>query len=263
MTRWQPSPFLQASAVIHAGAAAGLFLLPPAGRWPSAPWRPTTSPSRWPACCPAMALGPNITRLPAAAAARGEVVLSIDDGPDPDVHPKVLDQLAAANAHATFFASAAERPPIRHWHARSSPPATPSKTNSEHHWKRFSDPWPRPHGTRNQHRSGNADAHHRLRTALLPAAGRPAQPFPRPRADPPRAGASPRGPAAYDTRVGDPQRILARLGNGLAGGDILLLHDGNAARSPAGTAVILRGPATLAGEAPCRRAHAGNALSIA
>ena len=44
---------------------------------------------------------------------------------------------------------------------------------------------------------------------------------------------------AYDTRVGDPQRVLACLGDQLAGGDILLLHDGNAARSPAGQAVIL------------------------
>ncbi len=44
---------------------------------------------------------------------------------------------------------------------------------------------------------------------------------------------------AYDTRNGDPANVLARLTRGLAGGDILLLHDGNAARTPAGQAVIL------------------------
>jgi hypothetical protein len=44
---------------------------------------------------------------------------------------------------------------------------------------------------------------------------------------------------AYDTRNGDPASVLARLSKGLAGGDILLLHDGNAARTPAGQAVVI------------------------
>ena len=48
---------------------------------------------------------------------------------------------------------------------------------------------------------------------------------------------------AYDTRNGNPAQVLARLAgsgrNALAAGDILLLHDGNAARGPDGRPVIL------------------------
>jgi peptidoglycan-N-acetylglucosamine deacetylase len=44
---------------------------------------------------------------------------------------------------------------------------------------------------------------------------------------------------AFDTVSRDPKRVLARLTRGLAGGDILLLHDGHAARTARGTPVIL------------------------
>ena len=43
----------------------------------------------------------------------------------------------------------------------------------------------------------------------------------------------------FDTREGDPARVLARLTRNLAAGDILLLHDGHAALTPAGRPVIL------------------------
>jgi peptidoglycan-N-acetylglucosamine deacetylase len=47
----------------------------------------------------------------------------------------------------------------------------------------------------------------------------------------------------FDTVTGDPERVLRRLigadGASLAAGDILLLHDGNAARTADGQAVIL------------------------
>ena len=43
----------------------------------------------------------------------------------------------------------------------------------------------------------------------------------------------------FDTRERDPQRVLGRLTRALTAGDILLLHDGNAARSAAGRAVAL------------------------
>jgi peptidoglycan/xylan/chitin deacetylase (PgdA/CDA1 family) len=55
--------------------------------------------SRW--------LGPNLVRLPAAARARREVALTIDDGPDPEVTPRVLDALDALGLRATFFCIAA------------------------------------------------------------------------------------------------------------------------------------------------------------
>ncbi|MDH5539823.1 MAG: polysaccharide deacetylase family protein, partial [Rhizobacter sp.] len=43
----------------------------------------------------------------------------------------------------------------------------------------------------------------------------------------------------YDTVHGRPSRVLDRLTRRLGAGDILLLHDGNAARTPDGTPVVL------------------------
>lgn len=48
-------------------------------------------------------LGDNMLRLPRAAAERSEIALTFDDGPDPDVTPKVLDILDAHQAKASFF----------------------------------------------------------------------------------------------------------------------------------------------------------------
>jgi peptidoglycan/xylan/chitin deacetylase (PgdA/CDA1 family) len=60
-------------------------LLTAAGLWPrSDGWAPTSRGCR-------------------GRAARGEVAITIDDGPDPEVTPAVLDQLDAAGARATFF----------------------------------------------------------------------------------------------------------------------------------------------------------------
>ncbi|MDD2668900.1 polysaccharide deacetylase family protein [Zoogloea sp.] len=240
MARWQPSPFLRASAVIHAGAGAGLLL----------------APAHWPLAVGALAanhvvltlagllprnglLGPNITRLPADAAARGEIVLTIDDGPDPAVTPRVLDQLAAADARATFFCigrRAAAHPALaREIIARGHT----IENHSEHHWKRFSTLGPRRMA---QEISAAQDTLADI-TGTAPRYFRPPAGLRNPFLDPVLARLELRLATwtrrAYDTRVGDPQRVLACLGDQLAGGDILLLHDGNAARSPAGQAVIL------------------------
>ena len=43
----------------------------------------------------------------------------------------------------------------------------------------------------------------------------------------------------FDTRERDPRQVLQRLARGLAAGDILLLHDGNAARTAQGQPVVL------------------------
>jgi peptidoglycan-N-acetylglucosamine deacetylase len=43
----------------------------------------------------------------------------------------------------------------------------------------------------------------------------------------------------FDTRESNPDVVFNKLAKGLKGGDILLLHDGNAARTPEGIPVIL------------------------
>ncbi len=49
------------------------------------------------------ALGPNLVRLPERMADRGELSLTFDDGPDPEVTPAVLDLLERHGARASFF----------------------------------------------------------------------------------------------------------------------------------------------------------------
>ena len=81
----------------------------------------------------------------------------------------------------------------------------------------------------------------------------------------------------YDTVRRDPAQVLARLCEDLAAGDILLLHDGNAARTGAGQPVVLAvlpalleriaaaglRPATLADALPVRGETAAGALAPA
>ncbi|MBL8451511.1 MAG: polysaccharide deacetylase family protein [Zoogloea sp.] len=240
MARWRPSPTLQASALVHAGALAGVLLEP--GGWPAAAGALAANHVLLSAAglLPrSTLLGPNLTRLPAAAAARGEVVISIDDGPDPEVTPRVLDQLDDAGARASFFCigqhAAAHPGLVRDIVARGHR----IENHSEHHWKRFSTLGP----------SAMAREVAAAQASLTALSGRRPRYF--------RAPAGLRNPfldlvltrldlqlaswtrRAYDTRNGDPASVLARLTRGLAGGDILLLHDGNAARTPAGQAVIL------------------------
>src|SRR4051812_36678291 len=113
-THWHSTPLIRASLALHALAIVALIadrahwpwvvalvvadhlLVVGVGLWPR---------SRW--------LGPNWTRLPAASAARNEIALTIDDGPDPLVTPHVLAVLERYGARATFFCigEAAQRHP--------------------------------------------------------------------------------------------------------------------------------------------------------
>jgi peptidoglycan/xylan/chitin deacetylase (PgdA/CDA1 family) len=184
-------------------------------------------------------LGPNWSRLPADAAARHEVALTFDDGPDPEVTPTVLDILDRYGAQANFFCigEKAQRYPelcrdmVRRGHA--------VENHSQHHWWYFSLL-----GLRGMAREIEA-----ANDALAAITGQ------RPLFFRPTAGL--RSPLfdlvlshcrlrlaswtrrAFDTREGNADVVVARLSRDLKGGDILLLHDGNAARTAAGVPVIL------------------------
>jgi peptidoglycan/xylan/chitin deacetylase (PgdA/CDA1 family) len=184
-------------------------------------------------------LGRNITCLPPAAAQRGEVAITIDDGPDPEVTPQVLDILDRHQAKATFFCIgeiAARHPELcrdilRRGHAIEN-------HSMSHSWF-FSllGPW---------------SMHREVRDAqilLTEIGGQPPRFF--------RATAGLRNPEldpvlaccgltlctwskrGFDTRVGDADAVLASLTRNLKGGDILLLHDGSAARTAEGRPVVL------------------------
>ncbi len=228
---WPMPGFVKASVGVHLLAATAAFVAPPLAGWAlagiAANHLALVAAGLLPRCS---LLGPNLTRLDAAAAARGEIALTIDDGPDPQVTPALLDQLDALGIRATFFciAERAQRNPelTRRIAARGHS----VQNHSHHHRHDFSLSGPR------RIASEIAGA----QQILAELSGRAPVWF--------RAPAGLRNPfldpvlhrlglrlaswtrRGFDTRESDPQRVLARLTQRLAGGDILLLHDGHAAR---------------------------------
>jgi peptidoglycan/xylan/chitin deacetylase (PgdA/CDA1 family) len=178
-------------------------------------------------------------RLPPAAAARREVALTIDDGPDPEVTPAVLDLLDAHGARATFFCIAQ--------HAQAHPQLCREivrrghsvQNHSHQHRHNFSLLGLRGFGREIE---AAQDALSQV-TGELPRFFRaPAglrNPFLAPvlhRLDLQLVSWTRRG---FDTVRTDPARVLSRLTRQLAAGDILLLHDHNGARTSAGQPVVL------------------------
>ena len=240
MPAWRPSPTLKASFAIHAAAASALIIAPATWPWvlaalvlnhaviASAGLLPRTT-----------LLGPNLTRLPATAAARREIALTIDDGPDPEVTPHVLDLLDAFGAKATFFCIG--------WRARENPALCRAIVARGHQVENHGDSHSKAFATFGPGRM-KADIL-AGQTTLAQITGQTPRFF--------RATAGLRNPfldpvlhglgislaswtrRPYDTRCGDPDTVLRRLATGLAPGDILLMHDGHAARTPAGDPVIL------------------------
>jgi peptidoglycan/xylan/chitin deacetylase (PgdA/CDA1 family) len=240
LARWTPSPFLRGCLVLHA-VLLGWVVLQPA-QWPFAL-----------ALLVAMhlilstvglvprgtLLGPNITRLPPAAVARREVAITIDDGPDPAVTPAVLELLARHRVRATFFCIGERveahpdiaREIVRQGHA--------IENHTARHYYRFStfgsrrlareideaqDTIGRVTGRRPEFFRAPAGLRNPLLQPVLSQLGLRLASWTR------------RG---FDTVAGDAGLVVRRLLRGLAPGDILLLHDGRAARTADGTPVIL------------------------
>ena len=240
MTRpWTPSAALKASFVVHGGAALGVLAAPACWPWALGALAANHAVLTTAGLLPRSGLlGPNITRLPPAAAARGHVTLSFDDGPDPTLTPQVLDLLDAAGARASFFCIG--------WRARAHPALCSEiaarghqvENHGDAHSKVFSLYGPR------RMRADVAAA----QATLAEISGR-APRFFRPtaglrnlflepvlaRQDLRLASWTRRG---YDTREPSVDRVLQRLTRDLADGDILLLHDGHAARTGDGRPVI-------------------------
>jgi len=101
---WRPPPFIKLSAWWHAAGAITLIGSP--AWWPwvlgaiAANHVVLIAAALWPR---GRLIGANVTRLPAAAAARDEICLTFDDGPDPRITPQVLDMLDRYAAKASFF----------------------------------------------------------------------------------------------------------------------------------------------------------------
>ncbi len=100
--RWKPTLLIRASLLLHAAVAIFRIIQPAQWRWALfallANHALLTLTGLLPRCD---WLGSNWTRLPETK--RAEVALTIDDGPDPVVTPKVLDILDRHAVKATFF----------------------------------------------------------------------------------------------------------------------------------------------------------------
>ena len=238
--RWPAPLLLKASLACHLGAgtlalaqpalwpwalgavALDHALITAAGLWPRSTW-----------------LGANMLRLPPAAAARREIALTIDDGPDPAVTPAVLDLLDAHGARATFFCIARRaeqhaalcREIARRGHS--------VQNHSFDHAHTFSLRGPRAL-RRELIRAQDTLTHitgQRPRFFRAPAGLRNVFLAPALHAlDLQLVTWTRRG---FDTVRRDPADVLARLTRELAAGDILLLHDHHAAVSPNGRPVTL------------------------
>ncbi len=237
---WRPAPLVLVALVAHAAALVGVIVHP--ALWPWALGAVILShgllaaASLWPR---GQWLGPNLIRLPDAAIARGEVALTIDDGPDPDVTPAVLDLLDALGVQATFFCIGSRavaypdlcRAIVQRGHA--------VENHSARHRHHFSLLGPR--GYRRELQAGQAALS--AVTGCLPLFFRAPAGFRNPFLWPELARLNlclttwtRRG---FDTRERDPATVTRRLLHNLRAGDILLLHDGHAARTASGRPVIL------------------------
>lgn len=238
--RWSPPPLLYASAAVHLGAAATILARPSlwpwaltalganhlclagAGLWPRSQW-----------------LGPNWTRLPPRSGATARVAITIDDGPDPDVTPQVLSQLAEHRAQATFFCvgdrvarfADLAREIVDRGHA--------IENHTQRHRHTFSVMGPRGIGSEIARAQDNIFR----ATGSIPRFFRPPAGLRNPFLDPILARMQLRLASwtrrGFDTVNANADAVYQRLVHPLQDGDILLLHDGNAARSRSGRAVIL------------------------
>jgi peptidoglycan/xylan/chitin deacetylase (PgdA/CDA1 family) len=181
-------------------------------------------------------LGPNWTRLPAGA---GAVALTIDDGPDPDVTPAVLDLLARHGVRATFFCigeRVARYPELARRIAREGHEIG---NHTEHHRYVFSLFGPAAMRREIAQAQASISAVCQVLPRFFRAPAGLRNPFLQPclaQLDLQLASWTRRG---FDTVNPDAQVVLGRLTRNLAAGDILLLHDGCAARTCDGTPVIL------------------------
>ena len=238
--RWPWPPLLKVSAAWHVGAIGFAAAEPALWPWAAgavvADHALLVATGLWPR---SSGLGANLLRLPAAAAARGEVAITLDDGPDPEVTPRVLDLLDAHGARATFFCiarQAARHPGVcREIVARGHS----VQNHSDRHAHHFS-------------LLGPAALRRELQAAqdaLAAASGELPRYFRAPAGlrnvflapvlhalDLALVAWTRRG---FDTVRGDPRRVAARLTARLAAGDILLLHDRHSAIGPSGRPVVL------------------------
>jgi peptidoglycan/xylan/chitin deacetylase (PgdA/CDA1 family) len=239
-SRFHHSPFLQASIAAHAagvltvlavpssylGVGAGLLLnhalIGAAGLWPRS-----------------RLLGPNVVRLPLWTPDDRHLALTFDDGPDPDVTPRLLDLLDEAQARATFFCIGRRVDAHPRLAAEIQARGHALANHTHTHPNRFALLG----GSGIRREIENAQQALQAAAGVLPRFFRAPAGFRNPFLEPElhRLGLrlvswSRRG---FDTVTREAGRVVRRLERGLKPGDILLMHDGSSARDRQGRPVVV------------------------
>jgi peptidoglycan/xylan/chitin deacetylase (PgdA/CDA1 family) len=236
---WRPTPLVSASVALHGAAIAAAAVRPHVWPWALgaivADHLLLAAAGLWPR---SVLLGPNWTRLPEVAATRDAVAITIDDGPHPDITPRVLELLDEHGAKATFFCVGEKvrrypelaREILHRGHA--------VENHSQRHVHNFSLLGPR----RLREEIGRAQESIEAVTGLVPRFFRAPAGLRNPFLDPvltrlelQLASWTRRG---FDTVSRDPDAVLGKLTRHLGGRDILLLHDGHPGRHPSGRPII-------------------------
>lgn len=237
---WRPSLFIRASFYLHLVAIMIVVLMPALWSWILgiiiANHALLSLAGMLPRCS---LLGPNLTRIADFAAAKGKVAITIDDGPDPEVTPAILELFDQYHAKASFFCIGEKvmrypelaREIINRGHA--------IENHTFGHGYHFALLGP---SRLFKELQSAQDATISI-TGVCPKFFRAPAGFRNPFLDPvlsrldlQLASWTRRG---FDTSDGNVDAVTTRLLRNLKSGDILLLHDGNSARTTAGTAVVL------------------------
>ncbi len=234
---WQAPFAVRVSAGLH-GTAATVLALNPAW-WPAA--LATVAGNHLALAAAGLMprsqlLGPVLHRLPEPGVT---VALTFDDGPDSVATPRVLDLLGAAGATASFFCigERARRHPhlLRRIVAEGHSVENHSDTHP-HHFACLAGPALR-------REVANAQSALSDISGMAPRWFRAPMGIRSPLLDPVLHRARLRLVSwtrrGYDTRCRTPAVVLSRLARHVSPGDVLLLHDGNCARSATGTPVVL------------------------
>lgn len=231
-----------------------LLLKPGLWRWPVGAlllnYILITAASLWPR---STALGANLVRLPEKAIRCNEIALTFDDGPDPQVTPKVLAILAVHGVQASFFCigeRAAAHPNLCRAIVAAGHAVENHGQLHRNHYSLLGL-----HGWKKE--VGDAQAILSSITGQRPRFFRALAGLRNPFLDPVLhhfgLGLATWTRRGYDTRTDNADTVFARLTKNLAAGDILLMHDGNAARTPAGVPVVLEVLPRLLNELAARK----------
>ena len=223
---WRPAPLVWLALASLAAAAAAVAIRP--GWWPwalaavAASFVLLTAAVFFPR---AQLLGLNLVRLPAASSGRNLISLTFDDGPDPEITPRVLDLLDRHRAKASFFCvgeKAAAHPELAQEIVRRG-------HSVENHSLRHSVAFALYGIFRLRREVESAQAVLGGITGRAPRFFRAPAGLRSPLLDPVLARCGLRYVSwtrrGLDGLDRDPARVLQRLTSALAAGDILLLHD--------------------------------------